>query len=727
MHLWSMRDSPYFSVLLGDAHGYDAWAQQIAAGDWIGREGFYQAPLYPYFLGLIYSIAVRDLFLVRIVQVVIGSLSCLLLAGAASRLLSRPVGIAAGAMLALYAPAIFFDALIQKTVLDVFFISLAIWLLSRAHEHPARFSNWLWVGVTLGCLSLTRENALLLAAVVFVWMALHFRHLGARRLMLAGALSLGLAIVLLPVATRNKAVGGGFNLTTSQFGPNFYIGNNERADGTYMSLRFGRGAPEYERQDATELAERAVGRRLTPSQVSDYWARRAVAFITTHPLAWLRLTARKFMLVWNAREVIDTESLESHAEWSPVLRATARIGHFGVLVPLALFGVMVTWTRRRELWLLYALLVTYTASVVMFYVFARYRFPMVPFLVLFAAAGLVELRGFGEWWHPALAGIRWRPALAGQERTSTIVRGASPPRRAIVLPVVAIVVVFCNWPLLSPTVMQAVSETNLGTGLQAAGRLDEAIHHYRRATELNPNHASAYTNMGTALRLQGRVDEAIATYRRALELQPAHVDAQYNLANALLEKGDASQAVEQFQRALARQPDSVEIYNNLGIAYDALGRHEEALRMFQKAIEVDPGSAEAHYNLGNALSARGALDAAAAEFRLALQINPDHVSAHYDLGNTLLAQGRFDDAVAHLRQALALSPSSVEAHNNLGIALGSQGKFDAALGHFREALRLNPDFEEAKQNLSKLLAAEADLTRTKKAGEGSVAPPPVVR
>jgi hypothetical protein len=80
-------------------------------------------------------------------------------------------------------------------------------------------------------------------------------HGFATRLQLAAAFVLGLAIVLLPVAIRNYAVGGGFYLTTSQFGPNFFIGNNPNADGTYASLRFGRGAPEYERQDATELAE----------------------------------------------------------------------------------------------------------------------------------------------------------------------------------------------------------------------------------------------------------------------------------------------------------------------------------------------------------------------------------------------------------------------------------------------------------------------------------------
>ena len=69
----------------------------------------------------------------------------------------------------------------------------------------------------------------------------------------------GLAVVLLPVAARNYSVGGGLYLTTSQFGSNLYIGNNPTADGTYASIRFGRGAPEFERIDATEVAEEAVG------------------------------------------------------------------------------------------------------------------------------------------------------------------------------------------------------------------------------------------------------------------------------------------------------------------------------------------------------------------------------------------------------------------------------------------------------------------------------------
>ena len=137
-----------------------------------------------------------------------------------------------------------------------------------------------------------------------------------------------------------------------------------------------------------ELAEHAMGRRLTPSEVSQFWTDRALTFITSQPGAWLTLMARKFALLWNATEMLDTESQESYAEWSTPVRVGALFGHFGVLVPLALIGVWVTWPDRKRLWVLYAMVGAYAASVLMFFVYARYRFPLVPFLMLFAAAGI---------------------------------------------------------------------------------------------------------------------------------------------------------------------------------------------------------------------------------------------------------------------------------------------------------------------------------------------------
>jgi len=704
-HVWQIRRAPFFTVLMGDSRSYDEWARRIAGGEWIGRDVFYQAPLYPYFLGILYAMAGHHLLLVRLVQAVLGSMACVFLALAATRFFSPRVGLVAGLMLALYAPAIFFDGLIQKSTLDVFFVCLALLVISmivgadprvgpgRTHgSAPTRL--WLWLGLAIGALTLTRENAIVFTVVIAAWAAQYslrsLRPLRSSWRSLACFL-LGVAIVVTPVAIRNSFVGGGFYVTTSQFGPNLFIGNNPRSDGSYQSLRYGRGAPEYERQDATELAERAAGRTLTPAEVSSYWTERALDFITGRPGEWLRLMGRKAALLVNRTEMLDTESQESHAEWSLPLRLTSIVGHFGILVPLAVVGLIVSWPHRSRLGVLYAMLFAYAASVVLFYVFARYRYPLVPFLILFAAAGLLFLIGVG-------ADPRVGPA---DPRVST---GADTWVRPYVIVAVAVAAMFANWPVLSADMNRAVSEHNLAAALQGDGRYDEAIAHYRRAIAFRSDYAPAYNNLASSLRSKGELGEAIATYEQALRLQPEYPEAHYNLANALLADGRREDAVAHFQRALESMPGSADVHNNLGIALMEKGQAADAVSEFRQAIAIEPASAKAHRNLGDALTTMGRRAEGLDHLRRAAELEPDEASHHYDLGSALLEAGKLDEAIAEFRTTLRLDPRSVDAHNNLGIALGSQGKIDDAIAEFDAALKLNPDFADAQNNRAMAVA-----------------------
>jgi hypothetical protein len=123
-HLWFIRDMPFVAVPIVDALAYDEWGQRIAAGNWLESEVFYQAPLYSYFLGSFYAVFGRDLMAVHVLQMAMGRLSCLLLALAASALFrDRAVALATGLSVAVYPPAIFFDALIGKQGLGLLLLS----------------------------------------------------------------------------------------------------------------------------------------------------------------------------------------------------------------------------------------------------------------------------------------------------------------------------------------------------------------------------------------------------------------------------------------------------------------------------------------------------------------------------------------------------------------------------------------------------------------------------
>jgi tetratricopeptide (TPR) repeat protein len=693
-HLWSMRNAPFFEVLLGDAQSYDAWARQIAAGDYVGHDVFYQAPLYAYFLGGLYSIH-RGLVLVRLCQAVLGASACVLLGYATQNLFGRAAGLIAGLLLACYAPAVFFDGLVQKSVLDIFFLCLLLALLSGiiSERHPGStvsavpaFSRWRWlsVGLALGALSLTRENALVFLPVVLAWIWLDLHPVGNSRLSLTAALIVGLAIVVLPVGFRNLIAGGEFHLTTAQAGPNFFIGNNEHADGSYVPLRAGRGSPEYERVDATELAARATGRVLLPGEVSAYWTDRALKYIAAHPVDWLALEGRKFRMLWNRAEIVDTESEESHEGYSLPLWLLGHVFHFGLLAPLACLGAWATWGERRRLWPLYALVGAYALSALAFYVVARYRLPLVPFLIIFAAVAL------------------------GRGASFLMTR---PPRHAVVGIVgLAAVTVFCNVPVVSADLMQAVTYQNLGAALQGAGRLEDAAAAYERALVLEPEYAPAHNNLASVLRQRGNTREAVRHYEYALRIRRDYEDASFNLANSLTDLGELPQAIARYQQLLRERPDNVDIHSNLAVALAGADRLDEAVEHFRTAVSLAPQSAKGHYNLGHSLLSQGGIQEAVDQLSRAIQIDPTDASAHYELGNAYLVQHRPGDAVDEFRAAVRLSPTSVEGHNNLGIAFGSLGRLDEAIDEFRAALRIDSGFSQAQANLNAALAGRQSVT-----------------
>jgi 4-amino-4-deoxy-L-arabinose transferase-like glycosyltransferase len=533
VHLVQIQQAPLSLLKMGDAASYDAWARQIAAGNWRGDKVFYQAPLYPYVLAAIYGIFGDTMLAVRIVQALISSTSCVCLACAGMRIFSLRTGVLAGLLLACYAPAIFYDGLVQKSVLDTFFLSLGLCVLGGILENPSK-ARWTLLGLVMGALALTRENALVIAAVLVLWLLYRYRSRGVLRPLFAACFLAGMSLVLLPVAVRNKMVGGEFHLTTSQFGPNFYIGNHEKADGLYQPLRSSRDNPTFERQDATEIAEQALGKKLSPGEVSRYWTERALAYIRSNPLAWSKLMMRKLALALNVVEIFDVEDYYTYQDWSSPLRWSASLFHFGMLAPLATFGIWATWDRRDKLWILYVIPAAYLASISLFYIFGRYRLPLVPVLVLFAAAGLT--------------------------RAKRTFRESSAVGIAVGVAVTSGAFMLCNLPIIASRV---------------------------------PMRAMTYYNIGTELYNRGEYDLAIDSLRAALKLQPDLSDAHNNLGLISVARGDMAQAVEYFTKAVAADKENINALLNLGRAKLKAGDLQSAERYFRNALKVDPQNSQA--------------------------------------------------------------------------------------------------------------------------------------
>jgi hypothetical protein len=343
--VWQIRDLPTQRWLVMDAQRYDELARVIAAGGWMPREPFYQAPLYPYFLAAVYAVTDGSLLAVRLLQAGLGAATVVLLALLARRLFGPEAGWAAGVLAALYGPAIFYVPLLLKSTLTLLALTGAVLLLAD----PDRLEGGrvLLAGVLFGVSALLQENLILLLPCAALWLLLPGAARPRRtRLAAVGGLALGAVLGLTPATLLNFLAGGEVVLTSSQGGMNFFIGNARGASGTYTGLTAGSQNPESQRQDARRLAAvfatRERGRpvapgELTPGEVSALFWREGFRQIRADPAAWGRLLLRKLHLFWNAHEIPDAEGYDVYRQEAGPL-ARLWIG-FGILAPLGLTGL----------------------------------------------------------------------------------------------------------------------------------------------------------------------------------------------------------------------------------------------------------------------------------------------------------------------------------------------------------------------------------------------------
>jgi tetratricopeptide (TPR) repeat protein len=250
---------------------------------------------------------------------------------------------------------------------------------------------------------------------------------------------------------------------------------------------------------------------------------------------------------------------------------------------------------------------------------------------------------------------------------------------------VIVALMFCTWKqtsywrtdetlwehALACTSGNYVAHNNLGYDLAHQGRPAEAIEHYQKALEINPDFAEAHNNLGTALLDQGRLEEASEHFHQALDKDPAFAEAHNNLGLLLTKQGRAAEAIEQYRKAIELNPDRAEMYNNLGKLLVTQGRIAEAMEQFQKALEVEPDDAKVRYNLADILTAQGRWDEAIEQYQQALKQMPDSIHGHYQLGLALQSRGRFAAAVAQLQKVLELDPKHIPAQNNLAWLLAT--------------------------------------------------------
>jgi hypothetical protein len=333
-------------------------------------------PGYPLFLSMWLHTASPVLF-AKLAQSVLGGVGCVVCALIASRVGGPVLAWIAGLLTALDPFAILFANLLLSetlftTALALFMlVTIALWQHADARpadrptgpEKPALWRWALW-GVTFLVCTYLHPSAVLLLPVTGLLLILRHRtwsHLGGFVVAL-----IVLAIGLAPWTVRNHRVLGGRCLLTSRLGVSLYDGVGPQADG--------RSDLAYTRQIAEVQGLDELGRNC-------WFLRRGLEHIRAEPGRILMLAGRKLLFTWNV-----VPNLEAHR--SPMEMLVSAAWMVPMLV-LGLAGLLAPGPNHRTRALLLVPVAYFTLLHMLFVGSVRYRVPVMPYVEVLAAVGLL--------------------------------------------------------------------------------------------------------------------------------------------------------------------------------------------------------------------------------------------------------------------------------------------------------------------------------------------------
>ena len=677
IYLNQLQDSLLFDTPIMDAKYHDQWAMAIRDGQPFHEGPYFRAPGYAYFLAAIYALFSHQYMAARMVQFIIGSFSVLLIYFLGKRAFNHSVGVIAAVLASIYGGFIYFEGELLIPALIIFAdLALVLALLSTS-ERPGWW-KWFGCGAILGLSSITRPNILLFGIILLPWIVLRLRRrgLGGNRvfLQLAG-FALGTLLIILPVTTRNYLVGRDFVPIASQGGVNFFIGNNQKSDGSTAIVPGTAVSWWGGYWEAIRLAENAEGRSLSASEVSNYWFKQGLEFMRENPKGYLRLFLRKLALFWDGVEISNNKDIYFFSKRTPPLGILLCHGvifcPFGIVAPLALAGMVLSWRRgqgKRKLLILFVF--SYMVSVILFFVTARFRLVVIPFLLPFAGYSLVYL--FRE---KRLARILF----------------------AVVLILVFGLAINLNLADYSLPPVEG-SYATMGHAYLEKKMYHQAEEEFRLALSTGFDHKgitaaklNSITGLAKVYEETGNLDGAIGLLEQAILMRP-------NMVTYPIRAG----------------PDMETLYYHLGCFYYAGGRLDDAISQWEETIRLWPALPEPYIQLSKAYEDKGRAAEAIALLERAIQVDQQNFLAHYNLANLYAKQARVDEAVDHYKKTIEIVPAFVDAYASLAWIYSQTGThLDEGIQLVKKGLELDESSRASWVTLAELYIQKGETEKAR--------------
>lgn len=386
------------AVPSSDALEYDTVAWNLARGPGFALNGAggpfltaFVPPVVPWITSLLYRAIGHHFFAALLLQCAIGALVPLLIGALAAATFGGGVAGFAAWLAAIHPLLVFFSGyLLTETTFTV--MLLAAMLASSAWLKTPRPGRAFGAGMLWGVAALTRPTALALPALVaaWAWIPLGLTVAARDRVRQTLLLLLGVCVVVAPWTIRNAVALHAFVPVTTGGGRALLDSNNSMV---WSDPQLRGGAVSV--YGLEPWASRFRGH--SDAQVDRLARAEAMAFLKSHAAQWPAMAAAKLARFWRlTAEGGGTGHWQR--EGSPLAALLARVDPLLVWslfsLPLALWGLAraLGGARRWFLSLPAWVIAYFTLLATVFWGALRMRVPIEPLVVLFAAAGLDDLR-----------------------------------------------------------------------------------------------------------------------------------------------------------------------------------------------------------------------------------------------------------------------------------------------------------------------------------------------
>lgn len=558
IYLYEVSKSPTFLIPIIDSKAYDMIARELVEERNMSTHFFYQAFFYPFFLSIIYFLSNTSIVCAKVIQVSIGAIACVLTFFMGQKVFDRRTGILAGVIIALYGPLIAFEGELLATSLASFWTLVLLHLFLKADNKKGDFFYFV-LGLCGGLSIITRATFIPFFVAASCWLVYALNRSSMVWWMIAGKYAFilaGFLFIIIPVSLQSLIITGSFSPLPASGALNFYMGNNPEISEIMAARPGGRW------EELLSLPLRHGAKSM--EDANKYYRQQVLNYALTEPVHFLFRLGRKTVHFFSSREIPSNFDLYLSRKYSKLFSILTWKIHgfgfpFGVLMPMAILGLVLSWRKIPMPIMLF--LILYPSAIILVFVTARYRAPMVPVLAVLAAAGclrMIEKIKEKQWRHTA--------AMAGIVVVIGLLSSIAGPFSAEKL----------NF--------EAEMYYSLGSEKAEKGNIEEGISDLKKAIQLDPEYTAAYHNLGGILFKAGRADEALTYFMKALEINSRLTSIHSNIGHTLLKLGRTDQAISHFMAEIQITPYDLNAYYSLGNVLMQRGEFEKAAGYLRKAF-----------------------------------------------------------------------------------------------------------------------------------------------